>query len=182
MPSRYVCTHRGIDPLAVIGAGQPGGSRSFAALVKAELVNYLQAALLPDPFPCVARWSSGCPYPDRDFLAAAVNAFGRQRRPGGNRSLGDALDDPFLLSITRRSKRGFSVPMGAWLRDGPLQLLARELGDQSAPVRTCESRGVAPEALAGHRPEGRSRRWSVMPLNRWLNSLDAPVAEHEGIA
>jgi asparagine synthase (glutamine-hydrolysing) len=70
-----------------------------------------------------------------------------------------------------RRKRGFEVPIGAWLR-GPLrpvltdQLSAAHVAD-SGVLQVAEVSRLVDEHLAGDRDHGRAL-WSLMVLSRWL--------------
>jgi asparagine synthase (glutamine-hydrolysing) len=71
-----------------------------------------------------------------------------------------------------RRKRGFEVPIGAWLR-GPLrpaltdQLASSNLA-YSGVLRATEVSRLVDEHLAGGRDHGRAL-WSLMVLSRWLD-------------
>ena len=71
-----------------------------------------------------------------------------------------------------RRKRGFEVPIGAWLR-GPLrpamrdQLSSKKLAE-SGVLRAAEVSHIVEEHLAGGRDNGRAL-WSLMVLSRWLD-------------
>jgi len=71
-----------------------------------------------------------------------------------------------------RRKRGFEVPIGAWLR-GPLrqaltdQLSAAHVADTGV-LRASEVSRLVEEHLAGGRDHGRAL-WSLMVLSRWLD-------------
>ncbi|MDP9441068.1 MAG: asparagine synthase-related protein, partial [Actinomycetota bacterium] len=180
-PAATVRALTGIDPRSASATTVSDGSRSFAALVEAELANYLQATLLPDAdaFSMCSSVELRVPYLDRRFFAVAVWANGR-RRPSGKRALTDALRDPFLHAVAGRPKRGFSVPMAEWLRSGPLQPFVRGLVDADAPVWNLVSREATTDALAGHAADRWSPHWSLVALNGWLSSLEVGVDQEGG--
>lgn len=70
-----------------------------------------------------------------------------------------------------RRKRGFEVPIGAWLR-GPLRpaltdILSPANVEGPGVLRTAEVSRLVDEHLAGGREHGRAL-WSLMVLSRWL--------------
>jgi asparagine synthase (glutamine-hydrolysing) len=145
----------------------------FQALVEAELVNYMQATLLPDA-DCFSMHSSvelRVPYVDRQFFSAAVNANRWRRRPLGKRLLAQALSDDYLLDICRRPKRGFTVPMSQWMNDGPLRAVADRLQDESSPIWAYVRRDAADPILDAPATVRWSERWALASLNQWLESL-----------
>jgi asparagine synthase (glutamine-hydrolysing) len=71
-----------------------------------------------------------------------------------------------------RRKRGFEVPIGAWLR-GPLRaaltdLLAPDLVDRHRVLRSTEVARLVDEHLEERADHGRTL-WSLMVLSRWLD-------------
>lgn len=152
--------------------------RTFETLVEAEVANYMQATLLPDAdgFSMCSSVELRVPFVDRSFFAAAARANRGRRRPLGKKLLAEALGDPFLLELCRRPKRGFSVPMAAWLSDGPLRPAAERLQDVDAPIWDFVRRSQA-LAIVGSAPQQRwSELWSLASLNQWLRSIAQPVS------
>lgn len=173
-PTATVRSLTGIDPLPGLRAQRHDRSRTCAALVEDELANYLQATLLPDAdnFSMSSSVELRVPYLDGRFFASAVTATRGDPRRIGKRKLADALADPFLTAVSRRRKRGFSVPMTAWLCTGPLAVLSKAVEKSDAPLWHFVSRQLATEPLAGQRAERWSPRWSLVALNGWLSSLE----------
>ena len=94
--------------------------------------------------------------------------------------LRDAFGPTLPDSVWDRPKHGFGVPMGAWFR-GELGTLFED--EVLAPDARC-AEVLQPQAVralyAEHRAERREngfRLWTVLTLERWLRSLEAPLPE-----
>jgi len=164
----------GIDISRAIG-GSGDDSRSFESLVEAELANYLQPTLLADAdgFSMCSSIELRVPFVDRSLFSAAV-ANNRDRRiPRGKKILSESLSDSYLAKASRRSKQGFSVPMAAWMANGPLRAATARVKDDHALLwNFIDEEALQPAIDALSR--GRwSELWSLVSLNEWLGTLDA---------
>lgn len=154
-----------------------GGDRSARALSLAELHRYLERTLLPDTdaFSMACSVEMRVPYVDVPFARAALNA--RPTRGIGKRGFAAALGDPLLRSIARAPKRGFTLPMEAWMRSDTLGGEVRALRSDGSPVRCIlESGGV--DLLLDSWDRGAvtwSRCWLLAILDGWLRSLPSTV-------
>lgn len=149
------------------------GQRDFAALVESELKHYMQATLLPDAdaFSMCSSVELRVPFVDREVFASAALLNAALRHSPGKRALAEALEDRFLLELVKKRKRGFSVPMAHWLRDGPLQPLLDDVRNPEAPVWDHLDRAVAKPILFAPVGERWSSQWSFAALNAWLRSV-----------
>lgn len=171
LSSNRVHAATGIDPGSLAENEMDGGSHSFVALVEAELRNYMQSMLLADADSFSMCWSVELrvPFVDVVFFRAATTAVAARKRPG-KAALLQALGDPHLLEAARRNKRGFSIPMAHWLREGLLRPLVDALDDPHAPVWEFVSREEAERSVSN--PDGRwAEQWLFVALNAWLLSL-----------
>jgi asparagine synthase (glutamine-hydrolysing) len=155
--------------------GWPAGSLpgSFSALAAAEVAVYLQAMLLPDAdvFSMASSVELRVPFVDGHVFAAALaGAPGRNVAPGKT-VIGAALGDPYLVSLARQLKRGFSLPMGPWLV-GPLAPLLAAASEPDAPVWSLVDRVMAMRAgIVPLRPRRRwAETWALVALNAWLEA------------
>lgn len=146
---------------------------SFAAMVAAEVVIYLQAMLLPDAdaFSMASSVELRVPFVDgKVFAASLALAAGSTRHPG-KAVIGELLNDPYLKALAARRKRGFSVPMRQWMT-GPLAPVLRAVEDPDAPVWSVLDR-VAAERL-GLIPLMERDRWAeawvIAALNAWIET------------
>ena len=111
---------------------------SFAAMVAAEVVIYLQAMLLPDAdaFSMASSVELRVPFVDgKVFAASLALAAGSTRHPG-KAVIGELLNDPYLKALEARRKRGFSVPMRQWMT-GPLAPVLRGVEGPAPPCGRC---------------------------------------------
>jgi asparagine synthase (glutamine-hydrolysing) len=178
-PATEVAVLTGIDPASSLVPSGHGGidSGDLLSLVRAEVALYLQSMLLPDADSFSMAWSVELRVPFVDvqlFSSAIAIAKGSQRRVG-KRQFCQALGDPYLSSVERRPKRGFSVPMSQWLDNGPLRRLVDEAADPDAAVWHWVDRDTALPILT-RRPRTRwSEVWSLTALNEWLRSVAGDV-------
>ncbi|HUQ63768.1 MAG TPA: asparagine synthetase B [Acidimicrobiales bacterium] len=152
------------------------------AIVAAELRLYLQTMLLPDTdaFSMANSVELRVPFLDTEFFPAAVAAMAHAKELQGKPALAQALDDPYLLALTRRPKRGFSVPIAQWAREGALKPLVDGLADPAAPVWDHVDRAQAGPLASGDGATNSSTpasdgdlpaAWPLVVLNNWLLSL-----------
>jgi asparagine synthase (glutamine-hydrolysing) len=145
--------------------------RPFSAMVAAEVAIYLQATLLPDAdsFSMAASVELRVPFVDSHVFAAALDLAVSTRRRPGKQAIGAVLEDSYLKWLATRPKRGFSVPMQAWMA-GCLAPVLRAAEAPDAAVWSVVDRRVA--ARAGMLPLGPAERWSepwaIAALNAWL--------------
>jgi asparagine synthase (glutamine-hydrolysing) len=99
----------------------------------------------------------------------------RSVKPMLRKSFGDLLPD----WVWDRPKHGFGVPVGGWLRGELRPLVEDEL--LSARARThdlvpeAELRSLYAEHLSGRTDHG-GQIWALLTLERWLRSLERPLA------
>ena len=145
------------------------GGTSLRALIEEEISNYLQRTLLPDADAFSMRWSLELRVPFLDipyFRAAATSA----RPLMGKSHLAGATRDGRIDALRRRPKRGFSVPMAAWITAGPLREAVVETRRVSAPVWEFVDRKEALRAVDNGRPGRWASTWLFAALNQWLSS------------
>ncbi len=168
------CPDRAAHRLGVVGARDT----SARALVLAELGGYLGGTLLPDTDAFSMAWSveARVPYVDVPFARAALAMA--PRRGVGKRRFAAALGDAELRRIARRPKRGFELPMDAWMRVGPLRDRVRQAFHPDAPVRALLRPDAVDDLLTGWQ-QGRlswSRAWLMVSLDAWLRTLGHDLA------
>jgi asparagine synthase (glutamine-hydrolysing) len=147
---------------------------SFAAMVAAEVVIYLQAVLLPDAdaFSMASSVELRLPFVDTHVFPASLGrAAGTGTRPG-KEAIAVALGDPYLTSLAAHSKRGFSLPMQRWMT-GPLAPALRAADEPDAAVWSVVDRAVAERAgLIPLRVADRwAEAWALAALNAWLVAI-----------
>jgi asparagine synthase (glutamine-hydrolysing) len=117
------------------------------------------------------------PFLDRSLVEWAFRQPGRHkiRRGRGKLLLRQALSGS-LPSVAARSKHGFDVPLGDWLR-GPLRALLLDTLAESAVRRRGLFRPQAVEALMSAHLKGRAasarKLLTLMALEMWLGRLSA---------
>jgi asparagine synthase (glutamine-hydrolysing) len=171
----------GVDPRSLPSLHAPEhleGSRSFAALVEAERILYMQSTLLPDSdaFSMASSIELRVPFVDVPFFKASLAA--RKRRPfvRHKRLLTQALRDERLSELATMPKRGFALPMQHWLMSGVLADLVTETMDVSAPVWGYADHQAGREIHRSWQTSGRwAEIWTLVALNSWLRSLRTPV-------
>jgi asparagine synthase (glutamine-hydrolysing) len=175
-PAPLVSDLTGIDvrqaPATAEAPGWPAGCApdSFAALAAAEVAVYLQSMLLPDAdgFSMASSVELRLPFVDSYVFGATLDGA-RGRMTPGKAAIGAALRDPYLTSLAQQPKRGFSLPMEAWLAR-PLAPLLAEASAPGAPVWSVLDRAGAVRAgLLPLRPRRRwAEPWALAVLNAWL--------------
>jgi asparagine synthase (glutamine-hydrolysing) len=157
---------------------------SFGAMAAAEAASYLQAMLLADADSFSMAWSVELrvPFVDTRVFAASLGTSGHARRPPGKAAIGAALADPYLRDLAAQAKRGFSVPVRAWLT-GPLAPVLRAASQPDAAVWSVVDPALARRAgLLPVRPRQRwSETWSLAALNAWLETAAAGTRASGGI-
>jgi asparagine synthase (glutamine-hydrolysing) len=153
-------------------------AEQFSAMVATEVAIYLQAMLLPDAdsFSMASSVELRVPFVDAQvFQAALLLAADIKDRPG-KRSIGAALDDPYLRSLATKPKRGFSVPMQQWM-SGPLAPVLKRAVAPDAAVWSVVDRTVAERAdLVPLSARARwAEPWALAALNAWLETIDSEV-------
>jgi len=139
-----------------------------------DLVRYMPADILVkvDRASMLASLEVRSPLLDHrvfEFMARVspdLKLNGRQSKVLLRRAIGDLLPEGILA----RRKRGFDLPMGAWL-SGPLQPMLRDLLlEPSARVGRWFDRGVVRQLVEDHsqgRAEHQGRLWSLLCLELW---------------
>jgi asparagine synthase (glutamine-hydrolysing) len=175
LPASLVAGLVGVEPrvtkIPIADALQPD---SFGAMAAAEVAIYLQAMLLPDAdaFSMASSVELRVPFVDRQVFLASLRLAQRSGSRPGKAGIGKALDDMYLLNLAERPKRGFSVPMEAWLA-GPLKPLIQAASAPDAPIWSVLDRIRA--SRAGLVPLEARARWSEIwafgALNAWLETV-----------
>ncbi len=102
--------------------------------------------------------------------------FGRNQT---KRLLKHAAASRLPASILARPKKGFGIPVAAWLR-GPLApLMARLLGRERLSARGCFARRRSPAGSAEHQSGVRDHRkplWTLLMFQLWCDHwMDGPI-------
>ncbi len=151
---------------------------SFAAMAAADVAIYLQAMLLPDSdtFSMASSVELRVPFVDPYVFSATSEITCGPNKMSGKAVIGAALSDPYLEDLAARPKRGFSLPMEAWLT-GPLAPLVAVAAEPGAPVWSVIDRAVAVRAgLLSSRPRRRwAETWAFTVLNAWLETWAASL-------
>jgi asparagine synthase (glutamine-hydrolysing) len=159
------------------GPHGPLDDASARALSLAELRGYLGGTLLADADAFSMAWSVELrlPYVDAPFITQALAAS--PRRGVGKRGFAALLGNPLLAEITRRPKKGFSLPMDRWMRAGRLGAVDRVL-EADAPVRRIlDPAGIERTLRSWQAGQNRwTDAWQVTVLDAWLRSLPAEVS------
>ncbi len=100
---------------------------------------------------------------------------------GGKRILKQVLERYVPRRLTERPKRGFGVPIGAWLR-GPLRAWAEDLLAEPAlrrdgVLRPRAVRRIWEQHLCGRRDHG-DVLWSILTFRSWCAATGATTAAH----
>lgn len=162
------------DPARDLGGSAAHDPASFGAMVDAEVAIYLQPVLLPDAdgFSMASSVELRVPFVDHRVFSAALALAERTGKTPGKKAIGIALGDRYLQSLAGRPKRGFSVPVHAWMA-GPLAPMLQAANEPDAAVWSVVDRSVADRA--GLTPlVARSRwaeTWVFAALNAWIDSL-----------
>jgi asparagine synthase (glutamine-hydrolysing) len=148
-----------------------GSASPFEQLVEAEVELYLQSTLLPDAdtFSMCSSVELRVPFVDPCVFAAAAAAV-RATGTSGKRLAARAIGDSFLDDLAGRAKRGFSLPMHAWMKSGPLTPACEALASTDAPLWSVVDREAASPLLLAGSPRW-SELWSLVALNAWMTSV-----------
>ena len=175
-------------PESTVAAAR-GRDRSAIALARSEINGYLGGTLLPDSDAYSMAWSieMRVPFVDVELVRACL-AVDPERGLSKQRFAG-ALASRELIAISRRRKQGFSLPMDAWMRGGPLAAAVLAAESPGAAIRRMLRPAGIDRILAAWRAGSLpwSRAWSLVALNSWLDSLAAqglgrPVLEEDDAA
>jgi asparagine synthase (glutamine-hydrolysing) len=156
--------------------------RSFEAMAAAEVEVYLKAMLLPDAdsFSMTSSVELRVPFVDMEVFSASIGLAARKKSTPGKAAVGEALGDPYVRSLARRPKRGFSLPMRHWMTGplGPLAPVLDAANDPAAIVWSLVDRNLAERAgLVPLRARDRwAESWTLAALNAWLNSIGPVLA------
>jgi asparagine synthase (glutamine-hydrolysing) len=150
----------------------------LGTMTAAEISGYLQTTLLPDAdaFSMASSVELRVPFVDGPVFRAALAASPDRTRPPGKAAIGAALGDPYLQAIAARPKRGFSVPMRAWMGEaGPLGPVLSQASDPAAAVWSVLDRKRAERAglLPVHVQQRWAESWLIAALNAWLETVES---------
>ena len=144
--------------------------------LEADRCTFLPGDLLPkvDRMSMAHSLEVRVPYLDNEVVDLVLALPGRlkQNLTRDKILLREVASDLLPKAGSLRRKRGFEVPIGAWLR-GPLrpamgdQLSSKKLAE-SGVLRAAEVSRLVEEHLAGGHDHGRAL-WSLMVLSRWLD-------------
>jgi asparagine synthase (glutamine-hydrolysing) len=134
--------------------GHFDGRDGTAARLSADLTEWLPHNLLAkvDLASMAHSLEARVPYLDPSVVAWAARLPGHLRIAGGvtKVALREAFDGAIPAEILRRPKRGFDLPLGAWIR-GPLRSMAEDLlAGGNAPALAPLRRGQAAAMLDLH--------------------------------
>lgn len=144
--------------------------------LEADRCTFLPADLLPkvDRMSMVHSLEVRVPYLDNEVVDLVLALPGRfkQSLRRDKILLREVASGLLPKAGSLRRKRGFEVPIGAWLR-GPLRpaltdLLSPAHVTGAGVLKAPEVSGLVDEHLAGRRDHGRAL-WSLMVLSRWLD-------------
>ena len=156
-----------------LGYYAAGGTDVLACMSQADLQTYLVELLMKqDQMSMAASLESRVPFLDHQLveLVARIPGHYRLRRGQTKALLRDAVRDLIPPAIMKRSKMGFPVPIGAWLR-GPFWWLVEEFVlSQRARQRGHFDMDVLNNLSQEHR-NGRAnhadRLWLLINLEIW---------------
>lgn len=156
-----------------LGYYAAGGTDELASMSQADLQTYLVELLMKqDQMSMAASLESRVPFLDHHLVELVACIPGRFRMRSGQTKalLRDAVRDLIPPAIMKRSKMGFPVPVGAWLR-GPFWWLVEEFVlSHRARIRSHFNVGVLKTLAQEHR-SGRAdhadRLWLLINLEIW---------------
>ncbi|MBI3327062.1 MAG: asparagine synthase (glutamine-hydrolyzing) [Nitrospinae bacterium] len=169
---------------------QSAGAPSLARATHLDATTYLPNDILTK----VDRASMAVALEVRSpFLTRSVVEFAfslpdvyRMRGLSGKRILRDAMRDLLPDGVLRRPKKGFGIPVGAWLK-GPLQPLVRELLGAESIRRAGLFQPVEVGRLLREHEQGRADHrkplWTLLVFELWRrHNLARPVPDWTPIA
>jgi asparagine synthase (glutamine-hydrolysing) len=145
----------------------------FVDLVDAEFQLYLQRTLLPDAdaFSMTHSLELRVPYVHVPFISRARELALHKKKSVSKQRLAEALEDSYLLGLTREQKKGFSLPMDEWIATGPLSSLVTDCQSSSSPLWEVLDRKAGLPIL--RQPSSRwSEAWALVALNKWIESTE----------
>jgi asparagine synthase (glutamine-hydrolysing) len=166
-----------LDPYAELSRRWSGWSTSdpINGRLEADRETFLPGDLLPkvDRMSMAHSLEVRVPYLDNevaDFMLRLPGRF-KQTLLRDKIILRQVAADVLPRSGALRRKRGFEVPIGAWLR-GSLRsfmtdVLAPDTINRQGVLRSTEITRLIDQHLAGHTDHGRAL-WSLMVLSRWF--------------
>jgi asparagine synthase (glutamine-hydrolysing) len=107
-------------------------------------------------------------------FAAALPVDLKLGSSGGKLILKSALRGVLPDEILDRSKMGFAVPLGGWLRDRLSGLAGEQLLDSGALTGSYLDRGVVERLISEHRErvaDHSMRLWVLMMLETWHHEV-----------
>lgn len=113
------------------------------------------------------------PFVDRKFFPVAVAATACRTGYLGKLVLAESLKSEWLQALTRRPKKGFSVPIKAWTQNGVLTPFLREATQVAAPLWDVVDRERALPLLTSVviHPNEVPKQWALVVLNAWIESV-----------
>lgn len=141
--------------------------QTLADLIEEEVRQYLQRTLLADADAYSMCWSVELRVPllDIGFFRAASATV---RPTGGKAALVRHVGDPYLGTLLRRPKLGFSLPMESLLRAGPLAGAAEEARGPRSPVWDYVDRQRWQQLGTDEPARPWVRSWMLTILHSWF--------------
>ena len=147
-----------------------------------DISNYLPGDLLVkvDRMTMAHSLEPRSPFLDQDFVAWTARLPGKMKVRGGMQKalLKTAFGDAFPAGLLHRGKRGFGIPVGAWIR-GPLHDWTRQtLCDPSARVASLFRASALDRLMEEHtmgRTDHGKRLWALLCLERWMRQYGGTV-------
>ena len=182
-PARLVCGARGVPHLLADRQGWPDVREPLQAMMYLDFAGYLPDDCLVkvDRASMAASLEVRCPLLDQRVveLAWSLPLPYRAGDGGAKRVLKAVLERYVPRALFERPKRGFGVPIGAWLR-GPLRDWAETLLDERKIAQDGYLQPAAVRALWQQHLSGRRDRpellWHLLMFQAWHEHWQCPPA------
>lgn len=149
-------------------------SERFSAMVAAEVEIYLEAMLLPDSdsFSMASSVELRVPFVDCNVFGASLALAEDTRKCPGKEAIGVALDDPYLMNLAARPKRGFSIPMREWMSTSLAPVLDAANAPDAAVWSVLDRNAAERAGLVPLKARDRwAEPWALAALNAWLETV-----------
>jgi asparagine synthase (glutamine-hydrolysing) len=146
----------------------------FSAMVAAEVEIYLQAMLLSDSdsFSMASSVELRVPFVDCSVFRASLALAENTRKRPGKEAIGLAFDDPYLMNLAARPKRGFSIPMREWMSESLAPVLDAANAPDAAVWSVLDRRVAERVGLVPLKARDRwAEPWAIAALNAWLETV-----------